>query len=226
MISDAKQKLDYNPTPGKLAAQLMMGAWVSFFDRGGTLRAGGRADYEAHLWDPAVSSVFNRGGISPTRSDIHGLTQSTNWARNRINHCEPVVFRFPQLGQSGTSGVQDRHSPARFSADIRKLTQHYPECCPRVHDSVNLAFRPDDGHPLWDQLLFALLAGPGTRIGEALGLRHEYSGDHGDVAGCSGRRPRPGPGPARGGCTSGLGVARRECGNRRMTWCAPGCPES
>lgn len=124
MISEAKQKLEYKPAPGKVVAQLMLGAWVSLLDRGGTLKAGSRADYEAHLWDPAVRSVFSRGGLSPTRSDIHGLAQSINWARNRINHCEPVVFGFPQLGQSGTSKVQDRHSPARVLEDMRQLTHH------------------------------------------------------------------------------------------------------
>lgn len=124
MISEARQKLDRTPAPGKMVAQLMMGAWVSLLDRGGTLRAGGRADYEARLWNPALSSVFSHGASSPTRSEIHGLAQSINWARNRINHCEPVVFGFPQLGQSGTSGVQGRHSPARVLDDMRRIARH------------------------------------------------------------------------------------------------------
>lgn len=121
MISEAKIKLGRQPAPGKVVAQLMLGTWTSLLDRGGSLVQGGRADYENHLWEPALERVFCANGQAPTRAEIHSLTQSINWARNRINHCEPVVFGFPQRGHSGTSQVQDRHSPARVLDDMRTL---------------------------------------------------------------------------------------------------------
>lgn len=121
MISDAKDKLGRNPAPGKVVAQLMLGAWVSLLDRGGSLNQGGRADYESHLWKPALEVAFSMSGTVPPRMEIHSLAQSINWARNRINHCEPVVFGFPQRGYSGTAQVQDRHSPSRVLDDMCKL---------------------------------------------------------------------------------------------------------
>lgn len=121
MISEAKAKSGPRPAPGKVVAQLMLGTWTSLLDRGGSLVQGGRVDYENHLWSPALQGVFGADGLAPTRAEIHSLTQSINWARNRINHCEPVVFGFPQRGHSGTSRVQDRHSPARVLDDMRTL---------------------------------------------------------------------------------------------------------
>lgn len=121
MISEAKEKLGRQPASGKIVAQLMLGAWTSLLDRGGSLAQGGRADYESHLWKPALEVAFSANGLVPTRAEVHSLAQSINWARNRINHCEPVVFGFPQRGHSGTARVQDRHSPARVLDDMRKM---------------------------------------------------------------------------------------------------------
>lgn len=121
MISEAKTKLGRQPAPGKVVAQLMLGTWTSLLDRGGSLVQGGRADYENYLWKPALEDVFSANGSAPTRAEVQSLTQSINWARNRINHCEPVVFGFPQRGHSGTAQVQDRHTPARVLEDMRTL---------------------------------------------------------------------------------------------------------
>lgn len=122
MVEEAKKPLGRSPSPGKVVAQLMLGTWVTLLDRGGSLEATpGRADYEQFLWDPALSSVFSAGKDAPSRSEVHRLVRSINWARNRINHCEPVVFGFPQQGQSGSPGTQERHSPAKVLENMRSL---------------------------------------------------------------------------------------------------------
>jgi len=35
---------------------------------------------------------------------------SLNWARNRVSHCEPIVFGLPQAGL-GNGALQIRHAP-------------------------------------------------------------------------------------------------------------------
>ena len=122
-ICDAKRKNNlgkYAP-PGKVVAQVMLGTWVGLLDRGSTLVGGGRADYERNLWDPVLINVFSAGGQAPVRQDVHTLALRLNWARNRVNHCEPVVFGFPQRGQTGTKGTQIRRSPSRLLKDAHDL---------------------------------------------------------------------------------------------------------
>ncbi|WP_298461274.1 hypothetical protein [uncultured Cellulomonas sp.] len=105
---------------GKVIAQLMFGAWTGLLNAGGPMtgvRNAAIADYETALWSPALRNAFIG---SPTRTHVHALAQSLNWARNRINHCEPVVFGFPQQGQ-GAPGRQQRKSPERVVADARTL---------------------------------------------------------------------------------------------------------
>lgn len=106
--------------PGRVVAQLTFGAWTGLLDRGGPLSRGPDAtlaDYDATVWGPALRHAFVG---APERAQVHALAQSLNWARNRINHCEPVVFGFPQQGQ-GTHGRQQRKSPGRVVGDARAL---------------------------------------------------------------------------------------------------------
>jgi hypothetical protein len=108
-----------SPSPGQIVAQLMFGTWTNLFDRGGTRADGTRADYADDLWLPALSNEFTQG--SPTQQQVHALTKRLNWARNRINHCESVVFGFPQPGQRTRSSQQIRRSPALLLQDTRDL---------------------------------------------------------------------------------------------------------
>jgi len=50
------------------------------------------------------------------------LRERINWARNRISHCEPVVFGLPMPGL-GTGRIRVRRSPALMFADVRTLLQ-------------------------------------------------------------------------------------------------------
>lgn len=124
-IGEATRVVGPRAPEGKVVAQLMLGTWVRLLDRGGTLASGGRADYERDLWRPALSTAFTTpGGGGPTRQQAHALAQRVNWARNRINHCEPVVFGFPQPGQSGHAGTQVRRSPVLLLRDLHGLLGH------------------------------------------------------------------------------------------------------
>lgn len=102
------------PSVGKVVAQLMLGAWVELLDRG----VSGR--YDAELW-PALAPAFASGERSPCRSEVHGLAKRLSWARNRVNHCEPVVFGFPLVGERAHDGAQRRLAPALLLEDVRAL---------------------------------------------------------------------------------------------------------
>lgn len=116
-VDTALRKVGRNAPDGKVVAQLMLGTWVALLGRGGSRADGTRARYVADLWGSAISAAFP----ASSRGDVHRLAMRLNWARNRINHCEPVVFGFPQPGL-GRPGVQVRRSPVRVLEDARILT--------------------------------------------------------------------------------------------------------
>lgn len=109
------------PAPDKVVATLMMGFWASL------LRTPHDVDYEETLWVPALRGCFNNKLQSCypvlTMSDAQKICQRLNWARNRVNHCESVVFGFPQPGQ--VQGGQLRYSPASIVEECRALVGRF-----------------------------------------------------------------------------------------------------
>jgi hypothetical protein len=103
-----------SPRPGKVVAQLMLGAWVDLLDRGE------RGQYVDELW-LVLRPVFRAGERELDRFAVHSLAKRFNWARNRVNHCEPVVFGFPLVGERSRDGRQRRLAPAVLLEDVRTL---------------------------------------------------------------------------------------------------------
>lgn len=118
-IDEAIAKVGVRAPAGKVVAQLMLGTWVSLLGRGGRKPDGTKASLATTIWDPALQQAFP----ARTRKEVHRLAMRLNWARNLINHCEPVVFGFPQPGMGG-EGMQVRRSPALILADARELTRY------------------------------------------------------------------------------------------------------
>lgn len=118
-IDEALEKVGEKAPPGKVVAQLMLGTWVSLLGKGDRKRDGTKARFDRSFWAPALQHTFN----TADRKALHRSAMSLNWARNRINHCEPVVFGFPQPGL-GTAGVQLRRAPRLVLEDARSLVGH------------------------------------------------------------------------------------------------------
>lgn len=106
---------------GKVVAQLMFGTWASLLGRGATKEDGSSAAYVATIWEPALKAAFEN--IDVTRKRLRATAMSLNWARNRISHCEPVVFGFPQPG-IGQPGEQVRRAPGLVLEDARAFAAH------------------------------------------------------------------------------------------------------
>jgi hypothetical protein len=105
------------PAAGTVVAKIMLGTWVQLLARGP------RGIKEDGLWIPALSSVFqaDRSTTPLTRIDVHGLALRLRWARNRVNHCEPVVFGFPLVGQMTRAQALRRLTPQQMLDDLRRL---------------------------------------------------------------------------------------------------------
>jgi len=108
------------PAPGSVIAQVMLGTWVQL------LGAGPNSNYDQDLWQPALEPVFQAGDPTParTRVEVHALAQRLNWARNRVNHCEPVVFGFPLAGQKTAAGNRRRITPHQLLDDARAIASY------------------------------------------------------------------------------------------------------
>jgi len=106
------------PSAGMVVAEIMLGTWVKLLAKG----PGGR--HETGIWIPALSSAF-QGGMTPPerrgRADVYAPAQRFLWARNRVNHCEPVVFGFPLPGQMTADGKHRRLTPRQLLDDVRTL---------------------------------------------------------------------------------------------------------
>jgi hypothetical protein len=59
---------------------------------------------------------------SHTRAEVYALAQRLVWARNRVFHCEPVVFGFPLPGFRTADGRARRATPHQILDDVRGLT--------------------------------------------------------------------------------------------------------
>lgn len=109
------------PSADKVVAALMLGFWVAL------LRTPNDADHQATLWTPALEACFNVNRIAGTpiwtMSKSQKTCQRLNWARNRVNHCESVVFGFPQPGQ--TQHGQIRYSPKSIVDECRTLVGRF-----------------------------------------------------------------------------------------------------
>ncbi|MFF8347980.1 hypothetical protein ACF049_19055 [Cellulosimicrobium funkei] len=119
-IDDAVAKVGDRAPAGKVVAQLMLGTWVDLLGRGDRKPDGTKATYAADLWQAALEPALP---TTSTRPKVHRLALRLNWARNRINHCEPVIFGFPQPG-IGQGGVQVRRTPHLILEDARELVEH------------------------------------------------------------------------------------------------------
>jgi hypothetical protein len=115
-LDDALVRVGEKAPAGKVIAQLMLGTWVSLLGRGDHKPDGTRASYSADIWAPSLQAAFP----GRSRVEVHRLARRLNWARNRINHCEPVVFGFPQPG-TGQGRIQVRSAPGLLVEDARKL---------------------------------------------------------------------------------------------------------
>jgi len=111
-------QLRHAPTPGDVVAEVMLGTWVKLLGPG----IGNR--HETGLWVPALAACFQKGAAHQSgrpRSDVHLLAQRLLWARNRVNHCEPVVFGFPLPGQLTAARQRRRLTPHQLLDDVRAL---------------------------------------------------------------------------------------------------------
>jgi hypothetical protein len=106
------------PAAGGVVAQAMLGTWVQLLARGP------RGQKEAGLWVPALSAAFqaDQPATPHVRAEVHALAQRLNWARNRVNHCEPVVFGFPLVGQKTPGQALKRATPQQILDDTRAIT--------------------------------------------------------------------------------------------------------
>lgn len=87
-------------SPDDLIAELKMGAWRNLLSKG-SYSGGVSVKYDQTLWpgDNGINAAFKaRFGMAtaPDFAQISSLVQRFVSARNRISHCEPVVFGFPQ----------------------------------------------------------------------------------------------------------------------------------
>jgi hypothetical protein len=99
---------------GQVVSRIMLGTWVQLLAEG----IDGKQD--ATIWQLALKPFFCHDA-SLDRSDVFRFAQRVNWARNRVNHCEPVVFGFPLPGQKTASGQTRRLTPLQVLNDTRKL---------------------------------------------------------------------------------------------------------
>lgn len=120
-VKDALESVGENAPAGRVIAKFTFGTWVSLLGKGSKKSDGTNARYVENLWEPALQAAFDKGSI--TRSGLRRIAMSLNWARNRISHCEPVVFGFPQPGL-GKPGLQIRRAPHLVLEDARTLASH------------------------------------------------------------------------------------------------------
>ena len=106
------------PATGTVVAEIMLGTWVKLLAKGPEGR------HETGLWVPTLSMAF-QSGLTPSesrsRADVYLLAQRFLWARNRVNHCEPVVFGFPLPGQMTADHKRRRLTPYQLLDDVREL---------------------------------------------------------------------------------------------------------
>jgi hypothetical protein len=105
--------------PGYVVAELMLGFWSGLLQT----PAGG---HHRQLWTDALdAAAFNtRTGLSPwSQHDAMLVCKRLNWARNRVNHCESVVFGFPQKGM--VQGKQLRLPPQMILEDCRRVVSRF-----------------------------------------------------------------------------------------------------
>lgn len=106
------------PAADKVVATVMLGFWVAL------LRTPNDVDHVGTLWTPALHGEFNAlAPVGWTQRDALVVCQRLNWARNRVNHCESVVFGFPQPGQKQQGQI--RYSPAHIVDDCRTLVGRF-----------------------------------------------------------------------------------------------------
>lgn len=110
--------------PDDLIAELKMGAWRNLLSKG-SYASGTSVKYDQNLWpgDKGLNTVFKaRTGMAtpPDFAQISSLVQRFVGARNRISHCEPIVFGFPQT-KTTKAGKPIRRTVIGIVHDMRML---------------------------------------------------------------------------------------------------------
>lgn len=121
-------------SPGYVVAELMLGFWAGLLQT----PSGGR---HQELWTGALSGAFNTRAELPSwsRHDAMLVCKRLTWARNRVNHCESVVFGFPQKGM--VQQRQLRLPPALILADCRRVVGRFDS---NLEDWVSSSTTLDD----------------------------------------------------------------------------------
>ncbi|MHA0290203.1 hypothetical protein ACXYX3_27685 (plasmid) [Mycobacterium sp. C3-094] len=104
--------------PGFVVAELMLGFWAGLLQS----PTGG---HHQQLWSDAFESAFNARTDLPawTQHDAMLVCKRLNWARNRVNHCESVIFGFPQKGM--VQRKQLRLPPSMIAEDCRRVIDRF-----------------------------------------------------------------------------------------------------
>lgn len=139
--------------PGYVVAELMLGFWAGLLQT----PSGGQ---HQQLWTDALGGAFNaRAELPPwSRHDAMLVCKRLTWARNRVNHCESVIFGFPQKGM--VQRKQLRLPPAMILADCRRVVSRFSS---HLEDWMNATTTLDDALTLPDvqQAWHHLCADPG-----------------------------------------------------------------
>lgn len=108
-------------TPTNILSHLPMSFWVKLLEQPGD------ADHHTTIWEAGVAHLFNSGDtVTWNRKVAMRVCQRLIWARNRVNHSEPVVFGFPQKGIRH-EGKQVRVSARTIIEDCRVVTGRFDE---------------------------------------------------------------------------------------------------
>lgn len=108
--------------PDKVIAELMLGFWAK------TLDTPGDADHARTIWAAGVENAFNQRqhqhASAWSQDQAKKMCHRLTWARNRVNHCESVVFGFPQKGMQH-QGKQLRLPPSMILESCRTLVGRF-----------------------------------------------------------------------------------------------------
>ncbi len=120
-VTAARARVGGHSAPaGRVIAALQLGMWTNLLGRGQ-----GRSDYRSTFWGPALQGIWKPlpgESAPPGRNKVLKLANQARYARNRISHCEPVLFGFPQPGQA--QGGQVRLTPHKVLDGFRALVGH------------------------------------------------------------------------------------------------------
>ena len=122
MLANARtsvQREHMKQSPGNVVSRLPMSFWAKLLENPGD------AKHSETVWAAGVDEVFNAQGLPHwTQRQAMRMCQRLQWARNRVNHCESVVFGFPQKGIRHDN-KQLRLSPHLIVENCRQLAGRF-----------------------------------------------------------------------------------------------------